>query len=174
MQARLAKDRTFGLPELKHTFAPEPQLERRDVELAIQHWERNTWGKDCVPLLDTFDFSPMKASWGHRFLICGGRAVESSVFVAYGAGFARLLGLPAKPVTTIPFIQQVPASHCEMFSEGCSKSMMESSPVTLEWTLGFGSGAQLFRAVFMPIMLRPNWSKQLIFGSFNCRPAVGG
>ena len=111
------------LPELKHTFVPEPQLERRDVELAIQHWERNTWGKDCVPLLDTFDFSPMRASWGHRFLICGGRAVESSVFVAYGAGFARLLGLPAKPVTTIPFIQQVPAFHREMFSEGCSKSI---------------------------------------------------
>jgi hypothetical protein len=51
---------------------------------------------------------------------------------------------------------------------------MESSPVTLEGTLGFGAGAQLFRAVFMPIMLRPNWSKQLIFGSFNCRPAVRG
>jgi hypothetical protein len=114
----------------------------------------------------------MKASWGHRFLICGGRAVESSVFVTYGAGFARLLGLPAKPVTTIPFIQQVPAPHREMFAEGCGKSTMESSPVTLEGTLGFGAGAQLFRAVFMPIMLRPNWSKQLIFGSFNCRPAV--
>ena len=159
---------------LKHPSVPEPQLERRDVELAIQHWQRNTWGKDCVPLLDTFDFSPMKTSWGHRFLICGGPAVESSVFVSYGSGFARLLGLPAKPVTTIPFIQQVPASHREMFSEGCSKAMMESSPVTLEGTLGFGAGAQLFRAVFMPIMLRPNWSKQLIFGSFNCRPAVRG
>src|SRR5256885_17191678 len=108
--------------ELNRTYRPVQSLEPRDADHAIQHWQRNTWGKDCVPLLDTFDFSPMKTSWAHRCLICGGPAVESSVFVSYGSGFARLLGLPAKPVTTIPFIQQVPAHHREMFSEGCSKA----------------------------------------------------
>jgi hypothetical protein len=160
------------LAERKRVSAPvEQPSERRDVELAIQHWERNTWGQDCVPLLETFDFSPMQADWGHRFLICGDPAIERSVFVTYGAGFARLLGLPSKPATTTPFIRQIPEPHREMFSEGYSKALMESSPVTLEGTLRLGAGAQLFRAVFMPIMLRPNWSKQLIFGSFNCRPA---
>jgi hypothetical protein len=150
--------------------APVEQLsERRDVELAIQHWQRNTWGQDCVPLLETFDFSPMQADWGYRFLICGDPAIERSVFVTYGDGFARLLGLPSEPVTTMPFIQQIPEPHREMFSEGYSKTITESSPVTLEGTLRLGAGAQLFRAVFMPIMLRPNWSRQLIFGSFNCR-----
>src|SRR5437588_10180808 len=89
---------------LKHTSVPEPQLERRDVELAIQHWQRNTWGNDCVPLLDTFDFSPMKTSWGHRFLICGDLSVESSVFVSCGFGFARLLGFPATLAVKILFI----------------------------------------------------------------------
>ena len=156
---------------LKRVSVPEPQLERRDVELAIQHWQRNTWGADCVPLLDTFDFSSMKAGWGHRFLVCGGLAVETSAFVTYGPAFARLLGLSQKPVTTVPFIMQLPEACREMFAEGYGKAMIESSPVTLEGTLGAGAGAQLFRAVFMPIMLQPNWSKQLIYGSFNCRPA---
>ena len=156
--------------ERKRVPPPVEQLkERRDVELAIQHWQRNTWGQDCVPLLDTFDFSPMRADWGYRFLICGDPAIENSAFVTYGAGFARLLGLPSEPVTTTPFIRQIPETHREMFAEGYSKAMMECSPVTFEGTLRLAAGAHLFRAVFMPIMLRPDWSKQLIFGSFNCR-----
>ena len=155
--------------EARHISVSDPQLERRDVERAIQHWQRNTWGQDCVPLLDTFDFSSMKASWGQRFLICGGRAVESAVFVNYGAGFARMLGLPGRPETTIPILRQLPEAYREMFSEGYTKALIESSPVTLEGTIRLAVHTQLFRAVFMPIMLRPNWSKQLIFGSFNYR-----
>jgi hypothetical protein len=155
--------------EPKRMVAPEPGLERRDVELTIQHWQRNTWGKDCIPFLDTFDFTPMKANWGQRFLICGDHAIEEAAFVTYGPGFALMLGLPANPVTTIPFIRQIPEAYREMFAEGYSKGAMESAPVTLEGTIRVGVTAQLFRAVFMRIMLRPNWSKQLIFGSFNYR-----
>ena len=143
--------------------------ERRDVERAIEHWQRNTGGSDRAPFLDMFDFSPMRGDWGYRFLICGGQAPESSFFVTYGSGFAQLLGLPAKPVTAIPFLRQIPEPYREMFSEGYSKAAMESSPVTLDGTFRVGARAQLFRAAFMPIMLRPNWSKQLIFGSFNYR-----
>jgi hypothetical protein len=171
MQARLAWN--MAVPkrsaEAMRIPATVPQLERRDVELAIQHWQQNTWGKDCIPLLDTFDFSSMRASGGQRFLVCGGQAVENAVFVTYGSGFARVLGLPAEPVTTTPFLRQLPDAYREMFSEGYTKAAMESAPVTLEGTIRFGVTAQLFRAVFMPIMLRPNWSKQLTFGSFNYR-----
>jgi len=156
--------------EAKRISAPVPELERRDVELAIEHWKKNTWGKDCVPVLDRFDFSPMKASWGQRFLICGDRTPEDAVFVMYGPGFARMLGLPPKPVFTIPFIRQVPQAYSDMFAEGYAKAATEVSPVILEGTIRIAANAQLFRAVFMPIMLRSNWSKQLIFGSFNYRP----
>src|SRR5437763_535562 len=79
--------------------------DRRDVRRAIEHWLRNTWATDSIPLLDTFDFSPMRGDWGQPFLICGGDAVEDAVFVTYGLGFAQLLGLPKRPVTTIPFLQ---------------------------------------------------------------------
>ena len=155
--------------EAKHISVPQPQLERRDVELAIQHWQRNTWGQDSIPLLDTFDFSPMRTGWGHRFLICGGGTAQSAVFVTYGSEFAGLLGLPADPATTNPFVGQIPEPYRDMFSEGYDKAAIESAPVTLEGTIRLAATAHLFRAVFMPIMLRPNWSKQLIFGSFNYR-----
>jgi len=155
--------------ERERILDPEAQLERRDVELAIQHWQRNTWGKDCIPFLDTFDFTPMKADWGQRFLICGDQAIEEAAFVTYGPGFARMLALPVKPVTTTPFIRQIPEAYREMFAEGYSKAAMESAPVTIEGTIRLAATVQLFRAVFMRIMLRPNWSKQLIFGSFNYR-----
>ncbi|MBV8493009.1 MAG: hypothetical protein JO162_05980 [Alphaproteobacteria bacterium] len=143
--------------------------ERREIQRAIEHWKRNTWGADCIPLLDTFDFSPLRGDWGYWFLICGDYAFESAVFVTYGSGFAQLLGLPARPATNIPSLNQIPHPYRGMFSEGYSRASMASSPVTLDGTFRFQSRAELYRAVFMPIMLRPNWSKQLIFGSFNCR-----
>ena len=171
MQAGLAWDTTVATlsAEARRISVPDPQLERRDVELAIQHWQRNTWGEDCVPFLDTFDFTQIRANWGQRFLICGDRGAESALFVAYGPGFARMLGLPAEPNTTIPFIRQLPEAYGEMFAEGYGKAALEASPVTLEGTIRLAVHTRLFRAVFMPILLQPNWSKQLIYGSFNYR-----
>jgi hypothetical protein len=150
---------------------PGHSNERRDVQRAIEHWHRNTWGKDCIPFLDTFDFFPMRGDWDYRFLICGGYAVENSVFVTYGPKFAQLLGLPDKALTSIPFVDQVPQPYRDMFVEGCEQVNVESSPVILEGTFGLESRSQLFRAVFMPILLHPNWSKRLILGSFNFRAA---
>jgi hypothetical protein len=58
-----------------------------------------------------------------------------------------------------------------MFSEGYRKAMTESLPVKLKGTLSYVSKLEFYRAVFIPIMLQPNWSKQLILGSFNYRAA---
>jgi hypothetical protein len=113
----------------------------------------------------------MRGDWDYRFLICGGYAVENSVFVTYGPKFAQLLGLPDKALTSIPFVDQVPQPYRDMFVEGCEQVNVESSPVILEGTFGLESRSQLFRAVFMPILLHPNWSKRLILGSFNFRAA---
>ena len=154
------------LSDVGHVGHPR---EQRDVQRALSHWQRNTWSNDCIPLLDTLDFSSMRRDWDYRFLICGDRAVENAVFVTYGAKFAHLIGLPERPVTTRPFIEQIPETYREMFMEGYSKVMTETVPVTLKGTFSYGSNFELFRAVFMPIMLQPNWSKQLAFGSFNCR-----
>ena len=143
--------------------------ERRDVRRTIDHWLRNTWGTDSIPLLETFDFSPMKGDWGHRFLICGDDAVEHAVFVTYGPGFAQLLGLSQTAITTIPFVQQIPELYRDMFSEGYAKVIIESGPVHLKGTFTKEGTFEFYRAVFLPIMLHPRWSKQLIFGTFNYR-----
>jgi hypothetical protein len=63
--------------------------ERRDVRRTIDHWLRNTWGTDSIPLLETFDFSPMKGDWGHRFLICGDDAAG-----CYSGGELVFIGDP--------------------------------------------------------------------------------
>lgn len=148
---------------------PEDRDERRDIQRAIDHWQRNTWGPDCIPLLDTFDFAPLRGDWRYWFLACGNHSVESAVFVSYGAGFAQLLGLPPQPAIEIPCIEQVPVPYRAMFAAGYGRASMATSPVTLEGTFRFEKKIELYRAVFMPIMLQPNWSKHLIFGSFNRR-----
>ena len=147
--------------------------EQRDVQRAIDHWRRNTWATNGIPLLDTFDFSPMKGDWGYRFLICGGYTAESAVFATYGSGFAHLLGLPEKPIATRPCIEQIAAVYRDTFVEGYTKVITEMEPVTLKGTFSVGPTFELFRAVFLPIMLKPHWSKLLVFGSFNCRAVVG-
>jgi len=170
----------FGTRQMEVTNEPQYASEtrswdpsdRRDVRRVIEHWLRNTWATDSIPLLETFDFSPMKGDWGHRFLICGDDAVEHAVFVTYGAGFAQLLGLPQKPITTTPFVQQIPELYRAMFSEGYTKVIAESGPVHLKGTFTKRSTFEFYRAVFLPIMLHPRWSKQLMFGTFNFR-AIG-
>jgi hypothetical protein len=147
---------------------------RRDVERTIEQWQLNAQGSHRVPHLDTFDFSPMRGDWGYRFLICGDQAVENSVFVTYGSRLAQLLGLPERAETTIPFVQQVPEIYRDMLAEGYSKAITELTSVTFKGTFSHGSNFELFRAVFLPIILYPGWSKQLIFGSFNCRAVTAG
>jgi len=163
--AELTADQT-GVITAVGSGTPE---ERRDIQLSIEHWQRNTWGPDSIPLLDTFDFAPLRRDWGHWFLICGNHSVEGAVFVTYGAGFAQLLGLPRRPIADIPCLEQVPVPYRAMFSAGYKRASTASSPVTLDGTFRFEKKIELYRAVFMPIMPQPNWSKQLIFGSFNRR-----
>ena len=146
--------------------------EQRDVQRAMDHWRRNTWASGGVPLLDTFDFSPMKGDWGYRFLICGDGTSENAVFVTYGSKLAQLLGLPDKAVTTSPFIDEIPETYRQVFVEGYSKAIFEGVPVNLKGTFSVGAAFKLYRAVFLPIMLRPHWSKQLVFGTFNCKTVV--
>jgi hypothetical protein len=111
----------------------------------------------------------MGGDWGYRFLLCGSHAVENSVFVKYGSKLAQLLRLPGNVQTTSPLCNKY-LPHFEMFAEGYNKAYSESSPMELKGTFSVESKFLLYRAVFLPIMLQPNWSKQLILGSFNCRP----
>jgi hypothetical protein len=151
---------------------PAHPKERRDIRRALEHWLRHASGNDQVPVLDTFDFASIKRDWSHRFLICTDRNVENAAFVAYGATFATLLGLPETVTAITPLNQQIPERYRSLFTEGCENAMTKQVPARFSGAIEHYYTAELFRAVFLPIRLHPSWSKWLIFGSFNCRTVL--
>jgi hypothetical protein len=152
---------------------PAHPKERRDNRRALEHWLRHASGNDQVPVLDTFDFASIKRDWSHRFLICTDRNVENAAFVAYGATFATLLGLPETVTAITPLNQQLPERYRSLFTEGCENAMTKQVPARFSGAIKhYYDTAELFRAVFLPIRLHPSWSKWLIFGSFNCRTVL--
>ena len=150
----------------------ERSNERRDIQRTISLWQQSVGEDGNPPLLATFDFSSMKRDWGYRFLICSDQSAENAAFVVYGLKFAQLLGLPEKATTTIPVIHQLPDRYRPVFAEACGKAMTAPVPTRLSGSFNYDIKVELYRAVFLPIRLHPNWSKRLIFGSFNYRTVL--
>ena len=57
--------------------------ERRDIQRAIKLWQQGVGEDGGAPLLETFDFSPMRTDWGYRFLVCSDQSAENAAFVVY-------------------------------------------------------------------------------------------
>ena len=152
---------------------PGHPSERRDIRRVVDHWLRNTSEDGAIPSLDNFDFSPMKGDWKHRFLICSDPTVENAVFIVYGLEFAKLLNLPEAVAGSRPLIPQIPERYRPVFTVGCSMAMTEPVPARFSGVvIADDFNAEFYRAVFLPISLHPNWSKRLIFGTFNYRKAI--
>ena len=159
-------------PHMSAAVHRDRSNERRDIQRAINLWQQSVGEDGGAPVLETFDFSPMRKDWGYRFLICSDQSAENAVFVVYGLKFAQLLGLPEKATTCIPVIRQLPERYQRVFAEGCGKAMTEPAPARLSGSFHYDIKAELYRAVFLPIRLHPDWSKRLIFGSFNYRTVL--
>ncbi|MBV8771700.1 MAG: hypothetical protein JO166_05120 [Deltaproteobacteria bacterium] len=151
---------------------PPPVRQRREVERTIEHWLRHTSGDGNVPCLLAFDFASIKADWSHRFLICTEQNAEDAAFVAYGADFATLLGLPETVTSIVPLYQQIPERYRPLFAEGCTNALTQGEPARFSGAFEHYFTAELFRAVFLPIRMNQGWSKWLVFGSFNCRTVL--
>jgi hypothetical protein len=149
-----------------------PPRERRDVQRMIDVWQQNKPEDGSPPLLATFDFSSMNGDWGYRFLICSDPTVENSAFALYGPKFAQLLALPDKATSSIHAVDQVPERYRPLFTTGCSKAIAQQAPARLSGSFKSDFQIELYRAVFMPIILQPHWSKQLVLGSFNSRTVL--
>jgi hypothetical protein len=146
--------------------------ERRDIQRAINLWQKHVAEGGGPPLLATFDFSPMRGDWGHRFLICSEPSANSAAFIIHGLKFAQLLGLPEKVTSSTPLLHQLPERYRPVFVEGCSRAMSEPAPAQFSGSFDYDFKDELYRAVFLPIILHPNWSKRLIFGSFNSKTVL--
>jgi hypothetical protein len=168
-EQRLLESRSAEPRHVSAAVVREPPREQRDVRRAIALWQQHASADGHPPLLDNFRFSPMTGSWDYRFLICGDQTVGNSVFVGYGFKFARVLGLSDEPLLSIPLLQQLPERYRPLFAEGCIKAIAGQAAVRFSGSFEYEVKIELYRTAFMPIILQPNWSKQLVFGSFNFR-----
>src|SRR3954470_20156865 len=142
--------------------------EQRDTASAIRLWHQKAAELGQLPPVTAFDFSRLKSDSGYRFLISGDEFIEASVFLVYGAHFARLMGLSEKPISKMPLLQQLPERYRPVFVDGYSEALRDFTPTCLTGTVLHQRKLEFYRAAFMPIR-GTNSVHWLIYGSFNYR-----
>lgn len=165
----------WGLPFKRAAEEPTGR-DRREAERAVAYWEEKieALGDATISMLDLAEID--EEEWANRFLIAIDAKVERSVLLMYGSRFARLLGLPAKPQTDRPLERQLPRRFSEVFLRGCREAPQLRDPVRLEGEIERDGGRlEQYRAVFIPVKVRPGSQTHFAFGAFNSRivePAV--
>jgi hypothetical protein len=143
-------------------------LEARDTEIAISFWKQKAAEFGKPPPIAKFNLVDF-VSQSFRFLILADLlAGDSSVFLAYGAGFAKLFGLPERPSTRLPMIECIPNRYRFLFMEGCREAITEAAPIRFNGEVAGLGGSELYRACFMPLKMGIN-TMQAVYGSFNFR-----
>lgn len=168
----------WGLPFKKAVEEPSEATgrDRREAERAVAYWEEKieALGEATISVLDLAAIDD--EDWANRFLIAIDEKVERSVLLMYGARFAQLLGLPAKPQTDRPLERQLPRRFSEVFLQGCREAPNQMDPVRLEGEIERNGGrVEQYRAVFIPVKVRPGSASRFAFGAFNSRvvePAI--
>jgi hypothetical protein len=105
--------------------------------------------------------------WSYRFIICGW--YQRLGVSLYGSHFARLLGLPEKPNYYDPIMVQLPTRYRPLFTEGCDAAAAVPAAAKLNGAVMHNGRTELYRAAFMPLRLRVDSLRPIIFGSFNYR-----
>lgn len=144
---------------------------RREAERVIAYWEgklRELGGELTVAGLDLNRISSRE--WTNRFLIAVDPVIERSSLVLYGPSFAQLLHLPEQARPNVPILRQLPRRYAEVFLRGCSEAQKEMAPVRLEGeTERYDGRVEQYRAVFIPVGIKPNSLTCFAFGAFNSR-----
>jgi hypothetical protein len=163
-----ASDRPWG--ELWQPSAP-PGRSRRETDRLLAYWEgrlAELGGELTIAGLDLD--ATNNRNWSNRFLISVDSFVERSSLLLYGPQFARLLGLPLKPRTELPMMRQIPQRYAELFLHGCADALREMAPVEFAGAAERADGRiEQYRAIFVPIGVRPNALTWFAFGAFNNR-----
>ena len=164
-----------NLPEAPHDSARTSPLERREAERVITDWEQETTRLGRALALMTLNVSVLPSEkWAHRFIIALRPAVEDFTWLFYGAKFAALMDLPAKPDHSVPMVEQLPARYVPLFTKGCIDATLLGAPVRLHGAIDREAGRrELYRAAFIAFRLEPNRQQRAAFGAFNCRVTDG-
>jgi hypothetical protein len=144
---------------------------RREAERLIAYWENKLEELGGVVTIAGLDLAGTNSrDWSNRFLISVDPVVERSALLLYGPKFAQLLGLPAQPRTDLPMIRQLPRRHVDMFLRGCAEAQQEMAPVRLDGEIERADGRiEQYRAIFIPVGVKPHSLTCFAFGAFNNR-----
>jgi hypothetical protein len=145
--------------------------DRREAERVIAYWEgklRELGGELTIAGLDLSRIS--SRDWSNRFLIAVDPVIERSSLVLYGPTFARLLHLPEQARPNVPILRQLPRRYTDVFLRGCAEAQRDMAPVRLEGeTERYDGRLEQYRAVFIPVGIKPNSLTFFAFGAFNSR-----
>ena len=145
--------------------------DRREAERLMAYWEGKLKELGGVVTLAGLDLAAADSrEWSNRFLISVDPVVERSALLLYGPKFATLLGLPARPRTDLPMLRRLPRRYAELFLRGCTEAQQEMAPVRLEGEIERADGRiEQYRAIFIPVGVKPNSLTCFAFGAFNSR-----
>ena len=102
-----------------------------------------------------------------RFMIHADLATSDDwFFLAYGRGFAKLLGLAERPRMGKSMIEHLPHRYRFLFLQGCGEAIAAGAPVRFDGEVAGLGGSELYRSCFMPLRMTMG-SMQAIYGSFN-------
>jgi hypothetical protein len=143
-------------------------VDARDTEIAIALWKEKAERFGNPPPVGEFSLVDL-AGGSFRFLILADLlARHASVFLAYGAGLAKLFSLPERPPPNWPMIECVPTRYRFLFLGGCKETISERGPVRFSGEMAGLGGFEFYRACFMPLKMRID-TMQAVYGSFNFR-----
>jgi hypothetical protein len=144
---------------------------RREAERLMAYWEGKLEELGGAVTIAGLDLAVADSrEWSNRFLISVDPVVERSALLLYGPKFAQLMGLRAKPRTDLPMMRQLPRRYGELFLRGCTEAQQEKAPVRLEGEIERADGRiEQYRAIFIPVGVKPNSLTSFAFGAFNSR-----
>jgi len=145
--------------------------DRREGERAVVYWEiRLAELSDDLTIAALDLGSTDRRDWSNRFLIAVDPVLERSSLLLYGPNFARLLHLPEQARPDMPMLRQLPQRYAELFLRGCTQAPKEMAPVHLEGEVERYDGRiEQYRAVFIPVGVKPDLLTSFAFGAFNSR-----
>ena len=145
--------------------------DRREAERVVAYWRQKLEALGPAATIAALDLGSVNTSeWANRFLIAVAAMLERSSLQLYGPAFARLLHLPEQARPDIPMLRQLPQRYAEVFLRGCTRSQAEMAPVHLEGEVARYDGRiEQYRAVFIPVGVKPHERTGFAFGAFNSR-----
>ena len=144
---------------------------RRQSERLMAYWEDKLQELGGAVTIAGLNLTATDSrEWSNRFLISVDPVIERSALLLYGPEFARLLNLPEQPRMDRPMMRQLPRRYVDLFLRACADAQKAMAPVRLEGEMERADGRiEQYRAVFIPVGVKPNSLTCCAFGAFSSR-----